>query len=128
RDRVISLALGARARPASLVRVEVSEFYYLVDCAFVIAANLLSIPQTNGGRTALLRSYIFPALDNVDTLFRPDCGLALRNACSAAGFIQIRSAFPRPRTRRDRAITFARESSISSLTRDKIRPAAEPGC
>src|SRR5205814_2153687 len=103
-DRVVSLALVTRVRRAPLVRVEVSELYYLVDCAVVAAANLLAIPQANGRRTALLRSYTLPALDNVDTLFRSDCGFTLRNARSTAGFKQIRSPLPRPRAGRNRAI------------------------
>src|SRR5260370_14817545 len=84
--------------------MEVSEFYYLVDCAVVAAANLFAIPQTNRRRTALLRSYTIAALDNVVIVFRSDCGSAFRNARSTTGFGEIRSAFPRPRARRNRAI------------------------
>src|SRR4029077_3335577 len=84
--------------------MEVSEFYYLVDSALVAAADLFAIPETNRRRTALLRSHAVPALDNVDIVFRSDCGSAFRNARSTTGFGQIRSAFPRPRTGHHRAI------------------------
>src|SRR5207253_8808373 len=103
-DRAVSLALAAGVRPAPLVWVEVSEFCYLVDCALVAAADLFAIPQTNRRRTALLRSYAVPALDNVNIVFRSDCGFAFRNARSTAGFGKIWSAFARPRTGRNRAI------------------------
>src|SRR5438128_1384282 len=56
RDCVVALALVAGIRPAPLVRVEVSKFYYLVDGTFVAAADLFVIPQTNRRRTALFRS------------------------------------------------------------------------
>src|SRR6476620_11043054 len=84
--------------------MEVSELYYLVDCAVVAAANLLAIPQANGRRRALLRSYTLPALDNVDTLFWPDCGFTLRNARGTAGLKKTRCALTRPRAGRNRAI------------------------
>ena len=75
--------------------------------AFVAAADLFAIPQTNRRRTALLRSHTVPALDNVDTVLRSDRGFAFRNARRPAGFKQIRSALSRSRARCDRPIITA---------------------
>src|SRR5260370_2248888 len=119
-DRLVWLGLAARVRLASLVRMEVSEFYYLVDCAVVAAANLFAIPQTNRRRTALLRSYTVAALDNVVIVFRSDCGSAFRNARSTTGFGEIRSAFPRPRPRRNRAIIRRPSPQRLSPVRDRF--------
>src|SRR5437763_16544468 len=98
------MALATGIRSPSLVRLEVSKFYYLVDRAFVAAADLFAIPDTNRRRTALLRSHTVPALDNVDLVLRFDCGVAFRNARSPAGFEQVRSALARSRPRCDRSI------------------------
>ena len=87
-----------------LVRVEVSEFYYLVDYPLVAAADLFAISQTNRRRTALFRSHTIPALDNVDLVLRFDRGLAFRNARRTAGLKQVRSAFSRSRPRCDCSI------------------------
>src|SRR6185312_16061480 len=95
-------------RPASVVRVEISKFYYLVDCAPVVAADLFALPQTNGGRTAVLRSHTGSTLDDVDTVFRSDRDPALRNARGAAGFKQIRCTLSRPRPRRNCAMITTR--------------------
>src|SRR5690242_11028031 len=101
------MALVARIRIAPLVRVEISKLYHLVDCAVVTAADLFALSQTNGGRTALFRSHTCPALDDVDTILRSDCGPALRNARGTAGFRQARGARPRPWATRDRSIITA---------------------
>src|SRR5256886_3755701 len=104
RDRVVPLALVARVRPAPLVRMEVSEFYYLVDHTFVAAPDLLALPQTNGGRATVFRSHAIAALDNVGFVLRSDCSFTFRNARGAARFKQIRSALPWSRAGRHRAI------------------------
>src|SRR5207247_7957134 len=120
RDCVVALALVAGIRPAPLVRLEVSKFYYLVDRTFVAAPDLFAIPQTNRRRTALFRSHTFPALDNVDIVFRSDCGFALRNARGAARFAQTWRALPRPRARRDRAIIKPRSQRRLSPARARF--------
>src|SRR4029077_302910 len=96
--------------------MEVSELYYLVDCPLVAAADLFAIPQANRGRTALLRSYAIPAVDNVDIVFRFNCGSAFRNARSATGFGEIWSASPRPRTGHHRAITHSRTNGFPAVS------------
>src|SRR5204863_4230387 len=97
--------------------MEVSEFYYLVDRALVAAADLFAIPQTNRRRTALLRSYAVPAVDNVDIVFRSDCDPAVWNARGAAGPQQTRCALSRPRARRNRAIIRRRSQQRLSPVR-----------
>src|SRR6266480_3477666 len=49
----IALALVARIRIASLVRMEIPKFHYLVDRPVIIATDLFAFPQEDGGRTAL---------------------------------------------------------------------------
>src|SRR5438128_10977804 len=104
RDCVVALALVAGIRPAPLVRVEVSKFYYLVDRTFVAAADLFVIPQTNRRRTALFRSHALATLDDVDLIFRPDRSSAFRNACGPARLATTWRPGPRAWTRRSGAI------------------------
>src|SRR5947207_8466797 len=120
RDRVVTLALAAWVRAPCVVRVEVSKFYYLVDRTFVAAPDLFAIPQTNRRRTALFRGHTIEALDNVDIVFRSDCGFALRNARGAARFAQTWRALPRPRAGRDRAIIKPRSQRRLSPARARF--------
>src|SRR5213080_3292060 len=69
RKRAVALALVAGFCIASLVRMEVSEFYCLADRASVPAAHLFVIPKTDC-RTTLFRSHTIAALDDVDLIFR----------------------------------------------------------
>src|SRR5919106_1211227 len=94
----------ARLCITRVVWMEISKLHYLANCAFVAAADLFALQETNGGRTALFRSHTFPAVDNVGVVLWLDRGFAFWHARGAAGFEQIRRSLPRPRARRHRSI------------------------
>src|SRR4030095_14772663 len=120
RNCAIALALVTGFCIASLVRMEVSEFYRLADRASIAAPDLLAVPQTNRGRTTLFRSHAIAALDDVDLIFRFDCRADLRNAPRANRFEETRCALPRSWTGCDRAV-ISSPSSLRKLCPARVR-------